>query len=238
MGKLERGILAFTPHVRRGNGISFQRNSRHKADGKFGLLTATAVRNFQKNNKLTADGVAGAKTLEKLASSAAIPVSGAGPVATPAPASAAVVSTVPTASQVKYANWYTTVKTVAQKYPYVTAYDFATGISWQLHIFSTGAHADAEPVTANDTKKMERAFGGNTWNPKAVWIVFGDGSVYLASTHSMPHEVQHNTGNNFNGHTCIHFPRTQAQVAAIGPYATSHQVAIDDGWTATQKMIK
>ena len=141
-----------------------------------------------------------------------------------------------TASRVQYANWYTTVKAVCRNYPYATVYDYATGISYQVHIFSLGAHADYEPLTAADTSKMLKIFGGNTWNPRAVWVVFADGSVYMASTHSSPHGVQHRTDNNFAGHSCIHFPRTQAQVEAIGPYATSHQNTIDVGWARTQAM--
>ena len=142
----------------------------------------------------------------------------------------------PSASKVIYANWYTTVKAVCRNYPYVTIYDFQTGISWQGHIFSLGAHADYEPLTATDTSKMLKVFGGNTWNPRPVWVIFADGSVYMASTHSSPHGTQHTTDNNFAGHSCIHFPRTQEQVTAIGPYATSHQEMIDKGWTATQSM--
>jgi hypothetical protein len=59
----------------------------------------------------------------------------------------------------------------------------------------------------------------------------------MASTHSKPHDVQHITDNNFPGHSCLHFPRTQEQVESIGQYATSHQATIDAGWAATQKMI-
>ena len=66
----------------------------------------------------------------------------------------------------------------------------------------------------------------------------GDGSIYMASTHSMPHLPQHRTDNNFDGHICIHFPRTAAQVAAIGPYATRHQQCLDEGWTKTQDKIQ
>jgi hypothetical protein len=105
-------------------------------------------------------------------------------------------------------------------------------------MFSFGAHADSEPITAADTAKLEKAFGGNTWNPKAVWVIFGDGSIYMASTHSMPHEPQHRTDNNFDGHLCIHFPRTAAQVASIGNYATSHQKCLDAGWAKTQEMAR
>ena len=102
-----------------------------------------------------------------------------------------------------------------------------------------GAHADAEPLTAHDTAEMLRTFGGkNTWTPKPVWVVLSDGTVYLGSTHDVEHDVYHNKNNNFNGHVCIHFPRTMAQVTAIGPYATRHQKAVDQAWAELQAQIK
>ena len=178
--------------------------------------------------------MAGSKTLSSLSSASAANAANNGKATASTPTQK--TSTTPSAGKVQYANWYEKVKSVARSYPYATVYDFATGISWQVHIFSLGAHADYEPVTANDTARMEKVFGGNTWNPRAVWVVFSDGSVYIGSTHSMPHEVQHIRDNNFGGHSCLHFPRTQEQVASIGPYATKHQEIIDAGWAATQKM--
>ena len=201
-----------------------------KADGIYGNKTASAVKAYQKAKKLTADGVAGQKTLASLNSSSGSKTQSQTTSAKTQSASK------PSASRVQYANWYDKVKSVAKKYPYVTIYDIATGISWQGHIFSVGAHADYEPVTRNDTARLVKVFGGNTWTPRAVWVVFSDGSVYIGSTHSMPHDVQHTTDNNFAGHTCLHFPRTQAQVSAIGPYATKHQNTIDAGWKTTQSM--
>ena len=211
-----------------------------KADGVYGTKTAEAVKAYQKDSKLTADGVAGAKTLSSLSTAKATTKDGKTTTTannTTANSSVkAATSSKPSASRVQYANWYDKVKAVARKYPYATVYDFATGISWQIHIFSVGAHADYEPVTANDTAKLLKVFGGNTWNPRAVWVVFSDGSVYIGSTHSMPHDVQHVRDNNFGGHSCLHFPRTQEQVTAIGPYATKHQETIDAGWATTQKL--
>ncbi len=205
------------------------------ADGVFGTKTALALISFQKQNGLTADGIAGTRTLKKINSLTAVTADGAS--SSVATTTAPTLSSAPSASSVRYANWYTEVKARCKLYPYATVYDFTTGISWQVHMFSFGAHADAEPLTAEDTANMVKAFGGvNTWTPKAVWVVFSDGRVYMASTHDMPHEVQHITTNNFAGHLCIHFPRTAAQVASIGPYATSHQKAIDLGWTATLAM--
>ena len=209
------------------------------ADGAYGAKTVEAVKAFQKASKLSADGVAGEQTLSKLddaKASGSNSNSGDSKSTSTKTAAASASTKKPSAGQVQYANWYDKVKAVARKYPYATVYDFTSGISWQIHIISLGAHADYEPVTANDTAKMLKVFGGNTWNPKAVWVVFSDGSVYLGSTHSMPHDVQHIRDNNFEGHSCLHFPRTQAQVNAIGPYATKHQETIDAAWAKTQGM--
>ena len=204
------------------------------ADGVFGKQTASAVKAYQKASNLTADGVAGSQTLSSLSKVAA--ANNAAASSSTSANTSQKTTVTPSAGKVQYANWYDKVKSVARSYPYATVYDFATGISWQIHIFSLGAHADYEPVTANDTARMEKVFGGNTWNPRAVWVAFSDGSIYIGSTHSMPHDVQHVKDNNFAGHSCLHFPRTQEQVNAIGPYATKHQEIIDAGWATTQKM--
>lgn len=96
---------------------------------------------------------------------------------------------------------------------------------------------DAEPATAEDTAIMLKAFGGKTtWVPKAVWVTFSDGKTYIGSTHDVPHSPQHLSNNNFNGHLCVHFPISIDKAKSIGPYATSHQEAINEGWAATQKL--
>lgn len=206
-----------------------------KADGIFGTQTSLALIAFQKANGLTADGVLGSNTTKKLNSTTVVTATGTATTTTKPTAPTVNAGTV-SAANVRYANWYDEIRAKARSYPNATVYDFTTGISWQLNIFSNGAHADAEPITATDTANMNRAFGGKTtWTPKAVWVVFSDGSVYIASTHNTPHDVSHSKTNNFDGHVCVHFPRTQSQVESIGPYATSHQKAIDLGWQATQK---
>ncbi len=210
------------------------------ADGKFGVQTYRALQAFQRANGLDVDGIAGAKTLARLngGSGGSVPTLPPTTVTPGQPGSSNGISFQITASAVRYANWYSEVRGRAKQYQYATIYDFSTGISWQVHMFSFGNHAEIEPLTANDTAKMNQAFGGTTWNPKGVWVVFGDGRIYLASTHSTPHDVQHITDNNFPGHACLHFPRTQQQVTAIGPYATSHQKTIDAAWRITQDMIR
>ena len=207
------------------------------ADGVFGVQTYRAVREFQKDNALSADGVAGSKTIAALNSANG---GNSGTSATTPPTSDDVGlgnSILAMARSVKYEYWYSTVRNECRKYPYCTLFDPETGISWQVHMFSYGKHAEIEPLTAADTEKMYQVCGYQKWTPKPVWVIFADGTIRIATTHSVPHEVQHITDNNFAGHACLHFPRTMAQVTSIGPYATKHQNAVDKAWAELQASL-
>lgn len=210
------------------------------ADGVYGPRTYNAVVAFQKRNGLTSDGIAGAKTLARLNSSAAIGAAGSvvqAPEITPTP-SGDTTFKAPAASEVRYANWYTEIRARARLMPDVVIYDPDTGLHYNLHMFSFGKHADSEPPTAEDTAIMYQVCGENNWTPKYVWVIFSDGRVYIASTHSHGHEVDHTSGNNLTGHICLHFPRVMSEAEATGPYAVSHQKEILWGWELTQAMAK
>ena len=64
-----------------------------------------------------------------------------------------------TARSVKYEYWYSTVRNECRKYPYCTLFDPVSGISWLVHLFSYGKHAEIEPLTEKDTEKMYQACG-------------------------------------------------------------------------------
>lgn len=212
-------------------------------DGIFGPSTGTAVSAFQKKNSLTADRIVGSLTWAKLNASNAVGASsslinqGSGTGSSSSPAQSQGF-TAPKASEVRFAMWYSEVKARAKSMPKATIYDFMTGKHYNVNIFSNGAHADAEPITAKDTATMEAALGKDSWTPRPVWVIFSDGRVYMASTHSRGHEVDHNPNNNLQGHICIHFPREMSEAEKTGPYAVSHQNAILAGWDVTQSMIK
>lgn len=210
------------------------------ADGIFGPATALAMQAFQQRNNLKADGVVGSLTWAKLNSAQAIASGEA--VTTPIQPVVPVVEVptfaAPRASEVRFAQWYSEVRSRARSMPNVTIYDFITGKHYNVHIFSNGAHADGEPITAEDTATMESALGVANWTARPVWVIFSDGRVYMGSTHSRGHEVDKTAGNNLQGHICIHFPRDMADAKATGPYAVSHQNAILAGWDLTQQMAK
>lgn len=213
------------------------------ADGIYGTKTYQAVKSFQKKNGLSADGMAGAMTQNRLYSSSAI-AAGGGTVALPtqAPSSGSHSSSssfvAPRASEVRYANWYTEIRSRAKLMPDVVIYDPDTGLHYNLHMFSFGKHADAEPPTKQDVEIMNQIIGEDDWGPKYVWVIFSDGRVYIGSTHSKGHTVDHDGDNGLTGHICLHFPRIMSEAEATGPYAVRHQKEILYGWELTQAMIR
>ncbi|NLD52304.1 MAG: SH3 domain-containing protein [Clostridiales bacterium] len=215
------------------------------ADGVFGPKTFLALKDFQMKNNLSADGIAGKLTLARLNDPAAISATGLTallPTPTPAPLPSAPVQTgnvtAPRASEVRYADWYKEIRSRIKDLPNVIIYDFMSSTQYNVKVFSVGRHADGEPVTKQDTQTMERVLGYNNWDPRPVWVIFSDGRVYMASTHSHGHEVDHNPNNGLTGHICIHFPRDMADAESTGPYAVAHQQAILAGWDLTQSMAK
>jgi peptidoglycan hydrolase-like protein with peptidoglycan-binding domain len=204
------------------------------ADGVFGTQTYRALKEFQKANALYADGIAGSQTITALNNAGSNTGSSGNTGSNDTGLGTGIVAM---ARSVKYEYWYSTVRNACRKYPYCTLFDPESGISWQVHMFSYGKHAEIEPLTAGDTEKMYKACGYQKWTPKPVWVIFADGTIRIATTHSVPHEVQHRADNNFAGHACLHFPRTMAQVTSIGPYATKHQNAVDKAWAELQASL-
>lgn len=217
----------------------------NNADGDFGIKTLNAVTAFQRKNGLAADGIAGKMTLNRLFSSAAVAANASSltpqlPVPAQQQPQSPVSSgfTPPLASQVRYANWFTEIRARARQMPDVVIYDPESGLHFNLHMFSFGKHADSETPTVEDTEILYQINGEGNWSPKYVWVIFSDGRVYIASTHSHGHTVDHTSGNGMDGHICLHFPRIMSEAEDTGPYAVRHQKEILYGWELTQSQIR
>jgi peptidoglycan hydrolase-like protein with peptidoglycan-binding domain len=160
-------------------------------DGDYGNGTKTAVKNFQKRNGLTVNGKVNSKTLAKLNSSdakkaTASDAAGGGSGAT------------------ERLNWFNGGSSKIPKGATFKVKDIKTGKVFTVKRWSGGNHIDAEPATASDTATMKSIYGHWSWKRRAVLVKY-NGHVYAASMNGMPHGTQTISGNNFDGHFCIHF---------------------------------
>jgi hypothetical protein len=167
--------------------------------GYYGELTLSAVKAFQKEAKLSQDGIVGTKTLELLY--------GDNDIKTTASEMAGIQG------EVQLTHW-DTINKRWKRGTYATVTDVKTGIQFKVYRFGGWWHADSEPATAADTKKMKKACGGSwTWSRRPIWVTI-DGVTYAASQHSMPHMVDVVKGNDFPGHFCIHFLHSKVHHSA------------------------
>lgn len=219
-----------------------------KADGIFGQQTLAAVILFQKENKLSADGLAGKKTLtalEKADQNGAVRGSASASQAAAATAASASSSpaetkytsssrtaTAPDGSTIHLLHWFNDIKPSLKNGSTLLIYDPSTGISWNLKVHSRGRHCDAEPLTKEDTEKMLKAFGGeNTWSQKGVYVKLPSGVWTIGSTHDMPHMTGNVKDNDFDGHLCVHFLRDMSEAQQNDPnYGVSNQKTIRALW--------
>ncbi|MDD3336699.1 MAG: peptidoglycan-binding protein [Eubacteriales bacterium] len=200
-------------------------------DGDYGALTQTAVAAFQKQNGLTSDGVAGAKTQEVL-------YSGSANAADPNANSDMTIpdgtgtASGPSVSEVKLLHWYNDVKPSLSTGNKLIVFDPATNLQWTLRVYARGRHCDSEPLTLTDTQIMYKAFGNtNTWTPKPVYVQLPSGVWTLASTHNVPHLSGSITDNGFDGHLCVHFLRDMDECTQNDPnYGVTNQKTIRTKW--------
>ena len=162
-------------------------------DGDYGNGTKTAVINFQKRNGLNANGKVNSKTLAKLNSSSA----------KKATASDAAGGDSGSGSTERL-NWFNGGDRKIPKGATFKVKDIKTGKVFTVKRWSGANHIDAEPASASDTAIMKKIYGHWSWKRRPVLVKY-NGHVYAGSMNGMPHGTQTISGNNFDGHFCIHF---------------------------------
>lgn len=197
------------------------------ADGSFGAKTHDALVSFQQQNGLTPSGVADAATQSALYSAEARKNSGG---AAGIDLSAGRIGG-PSSGSVKLLRWYDEVKPALGGGPAVRVYHPASGVSFNLKIYSLGRHADAEPKTLKDTQLMNGAFGAASWNTRPVYVQLPSGVWTLGTMHNYPHLSGSIADNGFGGHLCVHFLRDLEETKKLDPnYGMQNQLAIRKAW--------
>lgn len=173
--------------------------------GHYGTKTRAAVRSFQKAEGLTADGIAGRKTIAAVQAKVE---KKADPEEEAEETGGAVLDL----------HWFNEKSFYnnhgVKKGNTITVMDIVTGKMFNVYVQSTGYHADVEPKTAADTQIMCDIYGVDdasdiNWKRRAILVKanMGGGVIYTyaASMYGEAHGSQTIYDNNYNGQFCIHF---------------------------------
>ena len=201
--------------------------------GKYGSLTKEAVRLFQKDYGLDADGIAGPKTIAELMAAVSDDYGDD------------TTSDVDKSKVVYNIDWFDNRSWIITGT--VTNYsitDISTGRSMDIKIQSAGNHADVEPLTAKDTEVLCSLYGVanasqletmNKWQRRAVVMTNKNTNrQFVGSIYAIPHGEDTVSGNNFDGQFCLHFKGSTIHAGDGGSVSESdnHQAKIATGVSA------
>ncbi len=165
---------------------------RQRPNGYYSRITAEAVKAFQLEHSLKADGIVGPETMGAFRDAAC------GRKSVPYLASRGHIG------GVKALPW-SIVNELWSVGEAAAIIDTGTGKSFRVGRLYGYYHADVEPLTEVDTETMLEIYGGKwSWRRRAVVVCFGNMFI-AASMNGMPHGGKSIAGNGFPGQFCIHF---------------------------------
>ena len=103
-------------------------------------------------------------------------------------------------------DWFDVVNNFFTKYDLTaTVIDCKTKKSYKVIRVGGYNHADVQPIDAENTAVMKSLYDNVwSWTRRPVWVEI-NGSYVAGSINGMPHGYTLISGNNMDGHTCIHF---------------------------------
>ena len=200
--------------------------------GKMGAKTEQAVKDFQRDHGLTADGRVGPATLQAIRNAVSGPATGSAKYD-------------PVIYNPYWPTYYTKVRTqgLTTGSNGATLTDIATGITFTIHVQSAGSrHVDAEPLTAADTAKLCQIYGrssaANLPYTRRGMVLTVNKMQFVCSIYPEGHGQQDITNNNYPGQFCIHFNGSTNNTTGNGSVVESenHQAIIKKAITTLQGM--
>jgi hypothetical protein len=132
---------------------------------------------------------------------------------------------------------WTEARKYFNKYSSATVIDLDTGQQYNIQRRGGSSHADVQPLTAEDTATMKAIYNGKwSWKRRAVIVELENGRKIAASMNGMPHGRGAIAGNNFNGHSCIHFRDSTTHGSRKVDLA--HQMMVWKAANVVEKQIK
>ena len=193
--------------------------------GSYGSLTKEAVRLFQRANGISADGVAGPKTIAKI-----------NEVASGDAGSTVDQGVGSLIYNIDYFDNLYVFRTTMPRGTKITLTDFTTNKSFSVRVQSVGNHLDVEPVTSADTAVLCSLYGvsssnmlvtQNKYRRRAMIVTTHTNSgtlQFIGSIYAIPHGTDTISGNDFAGQFCLHFKNSKTHgTNRVDDDANGHQ---------------
>ena len=187
--------------------------------GHYGGKTADAVRAFQRDYNLTADGVCGPATLAEIRKAY----------------SGSSSATTEFKTTVYNLSWFTnkangTISAIGiARNQTAKLTDLTTNKSLNIHIQSTGNHIDVEPLTAADTTTLCEIYGVGSpssisYKRRPMLLTTSKGVQVVCSIYGQPHGAEDIENNNYDGQFCLHL--LDSMTHGSSSVDAKHQAAI------------
>jgi peptidoglycan hydrolase-like protein with peptidoglycan-binding domain/uncharacterized protein YgiM (DUF1202 family) len=201
--------------------------------GNYGTDTVEAVKAFQRSKNLAVDGIAGSSTQHAL-------------FGTVPPGTNDGDELTNTIYPVEKIDWFTGgINTIWARGMNVKITDVKTGITFWAHRWAGGNHADAEPLTAADTRRICKMYGVSSsseissskyYQRRPLWVTIGT-RTFAASLYGVPHNYPDGdtiANNDYKGQFCVHFTNSRTHTSnRVDPdHEAAIQYAYDAFWNS------
>jgi hypothetical protein len=187
---------------------------RQKPSGYYGRGTAEAVKSFQLEHGLTADGIVGPETMARFK----VAINRDERIELKmVPSSDGTMTQLASrgrVNRVKAIPW-SIVNQLWGDGETALLIDVETGQSFRARRLYGYLHADVEPLTKEDTETMLAVYNSKwSWERRAVVVCLRN-LLIAASINGMPHGQKSIFGNDFPGQFCVHFLGSRVHQSGI-----------------------
>lgn len=133
-------------------------------------------------------------------------------------------------SMVQNLNWFDVVNSLFPTYTKTRVIDIKSGKTYYVYRNGGHNHADVEPIDPANTDIFMSLYNYEaSWARRPVWVEVTENCWVAGSINGYPHGKGYITGNNMDGHTCIHFLKSKTH--GTKRVDESHQAAVEYAFT-------